>query len=46
MILLNPRNHDRFYPDERSREIMRQTISVGACSALLESSVFWEVTRW
>jgi acyl-CoA dehydrogenase len=26
MILLNPRNHDRFYPDERSRDIMRRTI--------------------
>jgi len=26
MILLNPKQHDREYPDERSREIMRQTI--------------------
>jgi acyl-CoA dehydrogenase len=27
MILLNPRQHDRYYPDERSREIMRKTIA-------------------
>lgn len=27
MILLNPRHHDRFYPDERSREIMLKTIA-------------------
>ena len=27
MLLLNPRHHDRFYPDERSREIMRKTIA-------------------
>jgi acyl-CoA dehydrogenase len=27
MILLNPRNHSRRYPDERSREIMRNTIA-------------------
>jgi acyl-CoA dehydrogenase len=27
MILFNPRRHDRFYPDERSREIMRDTIA-------------------
>jgi acyl-CoA dehydrogenase len=27
MILLNPKQHDRFYPDERSREIMRKTIA-------------------
>ena len=27
MILLNPQNHDRFYPDERSRDIMRKTIT-------------------
>lgn len=46
MILLNPRSHDRFYPDERSCEIMRQTISVGACSAFLESLAFWEVMLW
>ena len=26
MILLNPRQHERYYPDERSREIMLQTI--------------------
>jgi len=26
MILFNPRKHDRFYSDERSREIMRETI--------------------
>ncbi len=26
MILLNPKNHDRAYPDARSREIMRKTI--------------------
>ncbi len=26
MLLLNPKQHDRFYPDERSREIMRKTI--------------------
>ncbi len=26
MLLLNPKQHNRFYPDERSREIMRQTI--------------------
>ena len=25
-ILLNPKRHDRVYPDERSREIMRKTI--------------------
>jgi len=25
-ILLNPKQHDRYYPDERSREIMRKTI--------------------
>jgi acyl-CoA dehydrogenase len=25
-ILLNPRRHDRAYPDERSREVMRKTI--------------------
>ncbi|MCK4688324.1 MAG: acyl-CoA/acyl-ACP dehydrogenase, partial [Candidatus Lokiarchaeota archaeon] len=25
-ILLNPGNHDRYYPDERSREIMLKTI--------------------
>ncbi len=25
-ILLNPKKHDRYYPDERSREIMRKTI--------------------
>ena len=27
MILLNPRHHDRYYPDERSREIMLKTIA-------------------
>lgn len=27
MILLNPKQHDRFYPDERSREIMHKTIA-------------------
>jgi acyl-CoA dehydrogenase len=27
MILLNPRKHDRFYADERSREIMQKTIA-------------------
>ncbi|MHC4830890.1 MAG: acyl-CoA dehydrogenase family protein, partial [Planctomycetota bacterium] len=27
MILLQPRHHDRFYPDERSREVMRKTIA-------------------
>ncbi len=27
MILLNPRNHERFYPDARSREIMQKTIA-------------------
>ena len=27
MILLDPRNHDRPYPDERSREVMRKTIA-------------------
>ncbi|MCJ7707639.1 MAG: acyl-CoA dehydrogenase, partial [Anaerolineales bacterium] len=27
MLLLNPKHHDRFYPDERSREIMRKTIA-------------------
>lgn len=27
MLLLNPGNHDRFFPDERSREIMRKTIA-------------------
>ncbi len=27
MILLNPKQHDRKYPDERSREIMRKTIA-------------------
>ena len=26
MLLLNPKAHDRYYPDERSREIMRKTI--------------------
>ena len=26
MILLNPKNHDRLYPDERSRQIMLKTI--------------------
>ena len=26
MILLDPKNHDRFYPDSRSTEIMRKTI--------------------
>ena len=26
MILLNPKSHDRFYPDERSREVMLKTI--------------------
>ena len=26
MILLNPKKHDRYYPDERSREIMLKTI--------------------
>ena len=26
MILLNPKQYDRFYPDARSREIMRKTI--------------------
>ena len=25
-ILLNPKNHDRYYPDDRSREIMLKTI--------------------
>jgi acyl-CoA dehydrogenase len=25
-ILLNPKKHDRYYPDERTREIMRKTI--------------------
>jgi acyl-CoA dehydrogenase len=25
-ILLNPKQHDRFYPDERSREVMRKVI--------------------
>ncbi len=27
MLLLNPKHHDRFYPDDRSREIMRKTIA-------------------
>ena len=27
MFLLNPQHHDRFYPDDRSRQIMRQTIA-------------------
>ena len=27
MILLNPKTHDRFYPDKRSKEIMRKTIA-------------------
>jgi len=27
MILLNPKNHTRAYPDERSREIMRETLA-------------------
>jgi acyl-CoA dehydrogenase len=27
MLLLNPRHHDRFYPDERSRQIMHKTIA-------------------
>jgi acyl-CoA dehydrogenase len=27
MILLNPHKHDRAYPDERSREVMRKTIA-------------------
>ena len=27
MILLNPKKHDRYYPDARSREIMRKTIA-------------------
>lgn len=27
MILFNPKKHDRYYPDERSREIMRKTIA-------------------
>ena len=26
MLLLNPKHLNRFYPDERSREIMRKTI--------------------
>ncbi len=26
MVLLDPRNLDRFYPDERSREVMRKTV--------------------
>jgi acyl-CoA dehydrogenase len=26
MVLLNPNSHDRFYPDERSTEVMRATI--------------------
>ena len=26
MILLNPKCHERSYPDERSREVMRKTI--------------------
>jgi len=27
VILLDPKNHDRFYPDERSREVMQKTIA-------------------
>ena len=27
MILLDPKHHDRHYPDERSREVMRKTIA-------------------
>ena len=27
MILLNPSNHNRYYPDQRSKEIMRKTIA-------------------
>ena len=27
MILLNPRNHTRFYPDEASRQMMLNTIA-------------------
>jgi acyl-CoA dehydrogenase len=27
MIFLNPKAHDRYYPDERSREIMQKTIA-------------------
>ena len=26
MVLLNPNSHDRFYPDERSTDVMRKTI--------------------
>ena len=25
-LLLNPKKHDRYYPDQRSREIMLKTI--------------------
>ncbi len=28
MLLLNPKRHDRSYPDDRSREIMRKTIAL------------------
>ncbi len=27
MLLLNPKRHDRFYPDDRSRQIMQRTIA-------------------
>ena len=27
MILLNPNDYNRYYPDEHSREIMRKTIA-------------------
>ncbi len=27
MLLLNPKHHDRYYPDDRSAEIMRKTIA-------------------
>ena len=27
MILLDPKNHDRHYPDDVSREVMRKTIA-------------------
>ena len=27
MLLLNPKHYDRFYPDDRSRDIMRKTIA-------------------
>jgi len=41
MILLNPRNHVRRYPDEKSRQIMLKTIEFFENKGLKKIKLDW-----